>query len=176
MMTSDNLSPHPTDRLMRDLITTGRAATPEDVRQIIERMATAPFDQRVLSVDGPLRGKLFQGSRIGFQEDSVRLHLMRRVLVDYRWTDTTSVEQYLSDMRNAVRHSTSRLAVYRRRGGSMALIVTPTHEVLALERRSEKSLGLLAVLHSADRGIMVSGYQISGLSELALPEDIQWLK
>ena len=76
------VSGHPADRLIRDLIRTGRAATGEEVARIIERMASAPFDPRSVPVGVRQRGLAYQGITLGERADSLTYHLAQRVLQD----------------------------------------------------------------------------------------------
>lgn len=144
-------SASPIDALAREAIQTGRALTDEYVGQLIERMATAPFPTAVPHRD---------------------LH----VVEGKQWAERTTVDQYADDLRRAVRDPAARLALYVRRGGHLAAIVAETARIVPTERQGANALPLLFVVFSADRGIIVTGYQVSSLERIHLPEDIRWLK
>lgn len=62
-MESD-FSQDPVDRLIRELIRTRREATAEEVDEIVERMATVPFNDEDRRTPGKARGT-YLGQRIG---------------------------------------------------------------------------------------------------------------
>lgn len=169
-------SQHPVDRLIRELIATRRAATPEEIDQIIDRMATAPFDPRTRRVPDALRGVTYRRHTLEEQEPTMVIHLVQRVAGDGQWVDGTTEAEYLADLRRAVRDLAAGLAVYLRHGGSIAATLTPTENVLPTERRGPDALPWLYVVYSGDRGIIISGYQASGLDTLSIPEHAQWLR
>lgn len=74
------------NRLIRELIENRRDATPEEVEQIIERMATAPPDRRALPVPRRLRGSNYLGRTLGARTDAFFRHLIQRVVDEQQWT------------------------------------------------------------------------------------------
>lgn len=168
------ISQHPADRLIRNLISTGREATPEEIGQVIERMASAPFDRRDLPVPPPLRGLRYQDRELGARADALFRHLVQRVVDEGQWAVGTNAAQYVGDLRQAVRHPASRLAVYERRGGNVAAVFA-SNEV-PNDRRGHNAEAHIFVVYSADRGRIVSGYQVSNLDRVSIPEDTRWLK
>jgi hypothetical protein len=170
------ISQHPADRLIRALIATGRLATPGEITQIVARMAAAPFDPRLRPVPAKLRGATYQARTLGAREPAVLRHLVQRVVEDRQWVDGTDEAEYAADLQQAVRDSTARLVVYIRHGGPMAGALSRTARVLPASRLGPDALPWLFVAYSADRGMIVSGYQASGVHTLSLPEDIRWLR
>ena len=170
------LSQHPTDQLIRDLIDTGRQATPEEIARIIERMATVPFEPRVRRVRLRERGASYLGQTLGPYARSLAYHLIKRVVLDKQWAEGTTEEQYVSDLRRAVRSPDARLVVYRRQSGAIAATLCPTSAALPPVRRGTDAVALLLVVYSADRGIMISGYQISALDQASIPQEALWLR
>ena len=86
---------HPADRLIRDLIRGHRAAAPDAIEQIVERMATAPFEPRDLRVKVRHRGLRLHGRVLGAREPSLFYHLVQRVAIDEQWAARTTADQYL---------------------------------------------------------------------------------
>lgn len=170
------ISQHPVDRLIRELIRTGRAATAAEVQQIIERLATAPFNPRQRRVRGEERGASYQGYTLGPREDALRYHLIKRVVIEKQWAEGTTEEQYLADLRRAASWVAARLVVFERRGGFLAATITPTDLVISAARRGPRSLPAVLVIYAADRGIIVSGYQFSSLETVRIPEEARWLR
>jgi hypothetical protein len=170
------LSGHPADRLIRELVSTGRRATGDEIAQIVEQMAAAPFHRAVLLVARHLRGLAFQGRAIGDREDALTCHLIKRVVTDRQWAEDTSTADYLADLRRAVRAPAARLALYSRRGGHIAVTLAPTADAVPDARRAASSLPEILVVYSADRGMIVTGYQVSSLSQTGIPAEARWLK
>ena len=170
------LSQHPADRLIRDLIETGRQATPEELEQIIERMAMAPFEPRIRGVSPEDQGIAYQGHVLGEREASLFYHLVKRVMVEEQWVHGTTADEYVADMRRVIRTPSARLVVYSERGGALAAALAPTAEVVSVQRQGPRALTNVAVIYSADRGIIVTGYQFSTLDRLRIPEGARWLK
>lgn len=109
------------------------------------------------------------------RDDPLFVHLVRRVLGDKQWTVGTTAEQYVADPRRTVRAADPRLAVYARRGGYVAATLTPTDRAVPAERRGPTSLPDLLVVYSADRGAMLTGYQVAGPQTVAILKDARWL-
>ena len=145
------LSQHPIDALVREAIRAKQAVADDVVGRVIERMATVPFP-------------------------TVASHLERHAQIGAQWTNATTDEHYLADLRRAIRDPNAQLAIYFRRRGYLSAVVAETRRIVPSERRGTNSLPLLFVLYSADRGIIVTGYQCSGIGRLNLPEDVRWLK
>ena len=54
-------------------------ATPTEIIDIIDRMATAPFDPAIARVPLAERGLTYGGHTLGAQEPSLRYYLFKRV-------------------------------------------------------------------------------------------------
>ncbi len=171
-----NPSQHPADLLIHELIQTRRPATDDKVEQIIGRMSDAPFDERIVRVRVEDRGLSYEGRMLGARADSLFMHVVKRVVKELQWVGGTSAQQYLLDLHTAARAPSSRVAVFERRGGNMAAALSRTDDVLPPARRGIGWLPWLLVLYSADRGTIVSGYQVSGLETASIPEDALWLR
>lgn len=143
------MSQHPADKLIRELTATGRAAEPQEIDAVLRRMVEADFP-------------------------GIAKHLRQRV-DEKQWAKATSEAEYLQDLRQAIVSTGSRLLVYHRRGGSIAAVLSATGDVVPEDRRGDDWLPLLYVVHSADRGILLSGYQASALSRIGVPKDARWL-
>ena len=85
-----NLSQHSVDRLVRELIQSGRTASEPEIQQILGRIARAPFDPRVIAVPLDERGATYLGRALGDRERSAFVHLVRRVVVDEEWATGTT--------------------------------------------------------------------------------------
>ena len=170
------MSQHPVDVLIRDLIQSARSATAAEIEQIVERMASAPFEPRNMRVPVEHRGLSYLGRTLGARESALFYHLVKRLVVERQWARGTTEVHYLADLRHAVRDSLARLTIYRRRSGHLAATVTPTDRAVASIRRGPRSLPELVVIYSADRGIIVTGYQVSKREQAQIPEEALWLR
>jgi hypothetical protein len=167
------LSQHPVDRLIRDLIRPGREASAEEVDLIVERIASAPFDSRLVAVSTELRGVTYRGRTLKSRDESLVLHLVRRVLVDAEWAHGTTEQEYEVDLRRAVRDPSGRLVIYARRGGHIAAVFAPN--TVPAARRGPAAKPWLFVVFAADRGILLTGHQVSRFPAHRVPEDVRWL-
>jgi hypothetical protein len=170
------LSQHPADQIVRALIASARPATPTEIQQILDRLATAPFDPRALPVPTHLRGVTYQGHTLGSREAAIRIHLVQRVIGDEQWRQGTTAPVYIADIQRAVRAASAQLVIYERRGGAIAAKLTPTGDVLPVSRQGRRTLPLFFVVYSADRGTTTSGYQATAPETLSIPGDARWLR
>lgn len=168
------VSQHPTDQLIRDLLSTQRATATAEIDQIVERLATAPFDARIVPVPTKHRGLTYQGRTLARRETALWLHLTLRVVYDAQWIVGTSAAEYLADLRGAVRSPSARLLVYARRGGAVAAVLAPN--VIPAHRLGTQPQGWVCVVYAPDRGTIISGYQASGPQAVSMPGDARWLK
>lgn len=110
-------SGHTVDRLIRELIRTGRDAAPHEVTRSIDRIATAEFDRRTVRIPIVERGIEYDNRRLLPWDDALFAHLVRRVVRDAQWVSGTTTDQYECDLLAAARGGGVRLAVYYRREG-----------------------------------------------------------
>lgn len=170
------LSRHPVDRLIRELIQSGREATLEEVEQILARLATAPFNPRDRWVSTKERGTRYRGQVLGARAASLTYHLTKRVVLEEQRADSTTADQYLADLRRAVRDPAGRLAIYERRGGHVAATIAPTERVVPPARQGRRPQPWLLVIYLVDQGIILTAYQFSTLEQTGIPKEARWLK
>lgn len=96
---------NPVNQLLTELVQQRRQATDEQLTQIITHVATAPFVEAVLAVDELLWGGFWQFDVIapGYQLPAVELALLRAIRLDQTWPEGTTVEQFLAELRTAMR-------------------------------------------------------------------------
>ena len=153
----------PIGRLIRDLLTAAHAATPVEIEQIVNHVAVAPFDHRILSAPVDLRGVAYLGRTLVPRDNALFIHLVTRVFKDEQWVRGTTADEYQEDLSRAVRSPSARLALYTRRGGHLAATISQVHEAVPVVRRGPKSLPFVLVVYSLERGAIITGYQCSGL-------------
>jgi hypothetical protein len=167
--------PHSADQLIRELIATGRAASPDEIAEILERMATAPYNPHVVRVLGKATGATYQGHSLTARESSITYHLVKRVVIERQWAYGTTAADYLAHLQRAVRSAGARLVVYLRGAERVAASVTPTGDVLAPEQLGDRPENNLLVIYSATQSIIRTGYQFSRLSHTTIPPEALWL-
>lgn len=169
-------SRHPDDLLIRDLAHSGRAVHADELDRIVRRLAAAPFDPRTVAVRIRHRGVAYRGQILGSRAASLLYHLAQRVLIDAQWAMGTTADEYLADLRRAIRAPNARLVVYQDRGGCLAATLAPLPESVPPERRGPRALPFVFVVYSTDRGTIITGYQVSRLAAVRLPAEAQWLR
>jgi hypothetical protein len=169
-------SPDPVDQLIARLVYEDADASPEDVQRIVDRMATAPFNQRPTRVLSRERGMVYGDIVLGRRADSLELHLVKRVVEEQQWAFGTTVDEYLNALRAAVQHADAQIMVYERADDLVAATISPTDGVVPANRRGVNSEPNLLVVYSARHGSVLSGYMFSTIEKLKLPEKIRWLR
>jgi hypothetical protein len=170
------LSHDPADQLILELIATRRPATAEERAAIVARMASVPFDERDVAVSPEHRLFTYANRQLGPRASSVVYHLVKRVIVDRQWAAAMTTAEYLTDLRSAILSPRARLAIYSRRGGTIAATLTATTLVIPEARLGQDSLDELLVVYSVDRGVLITGYQCSSLATTGIPSEALWLK
>ena len=127
-------------------------ASPATARLIRDHIASAPF----------------------LSNESATAHIAKRIR-QRQWDGSATSTEYVRDLHAAVRAAVQ-LGVYKRRGGTLAVAVAPTNNSVPLSRLGTESRRLLVVIHSADRGRLITGYQVADLTEIDLPDDVVWLQ
>lgn len=121
----------------------------EEVARILEHIARAPFNTRIIDVPPVLVGREFFGSRLGAREDSLTVHLAQRVFADEQWSDNTTREEFLEDVEQAVLHPEAGLAVYEARRTDYAAVAAPN--TIPSERLGQAPGRYVIVFYSANR-------------------------
>jgi hypothetical protein len=172
----DPASPHPVDQLIVRLIRGEIEASPEDVDRIVQRMATAPFNQHPTRVPLRDRGTVYGSIVLRRLADPLEVHLVKRVVVEEQWAFGTTMDEYLADLRSAILHDRASLLVYERTNDLVAATMTPTDDVVPASRRGVNSEPNMLVVYSARHGSVLSAYMFSTVERLDLPEAIRWLR
>ena len=166
---------HPIDVLIRELVNRVRAPAADDEATIPAHIALAPFDPRSdVTVPMKDRGLTYAGRSIGARASALVLHLAQRISGDAEWSETTGAEEYLADLRAAIRHPDARFGLYQRLGGFIVAVVAPND--ISPERLGPGAKPWLCVVYSADRGTIITGYQVEAIPPTGIPEDALWLR
>jgi hypothetical protein len=176
----DDRCPDPDDEdiatLIRSLLEkAGRPVTEDEIDRIVERVAEAEFDRRDMRVRRHLRGVSYQGRTVGDRDEALFVHLAQRVIVDGQWRDGTNAEEYVEDLRAAVRDPEARIGVGQPEG-SQPLVYVLANNPVPDDRRGAWPEALMFVLYGADSGVIITGYQASGMEAIDFPENVRWLR
>lgn len=165
----------PVDDLIRAVIKSRRRVTSAEIEQIVEQIARAAFETKIVRV--PIQYRVaFQGHTLSSREPSLRLHLVKRTLGERQWHESTTPDDYLADLRRAARSPDARVLAYTRWDEHYAATITSTERIVPRERLGPESCLNLLVIYSADRGMIRTGYMFTDLPNLDLPEDALWLR
>lgn len=159
--------------LVKAFIKREKPLTSDDVERILEQIAKAPFSTRLVVVHPDLLGVEYLGYRYSEYAPSDLAHLGKRVIVEAQWKQGATLAHYLTDARSVARHKEVRIVVYRSRGVNRVGLLCPN--VIPKERLGINARPWLWVVYDADRDIITTGYQISGIGNVWLPEDARWL-
>ena len=115
MTTADDQSVEP-DRLIVEAATGARELTPDELRRVLEHVAGAGFtpapDTRV---GGRLAGIAWQGRTLRGSDrlTSAETHYLRHVVAQQEWPPGTTLDEYLTSIREVVLDATSGILVSR---------------------------------------------------------------
>lgn len=149
---------HDVDQLLLTLVNLNRQATDEELSQMITHVAQAPFSSRPVKMTRWLRQALeARGVRSpGEKLPSVDIHLLKRLYLDRQWPTGTTVEQFLADLHQAVRHPAVQVWTYRWLGEACAGFLSPS----PLQHVPNPE-AYIFVAYSADHGVIRTGFQAS---------------
>lgn len=165
---------HP-NALIRELIAfPERTSLAEETDRILEYVARAPFNTKIIDVSAELVGLRFLGRELRAREDSLTAHMAARVLRDKQWHEGSTKEDFLSDVRRAVLHPDVALAVYETRQTNLAGVVAPN--TVPVGRRGSDAGDYIVVLYSADRGRIIAAYQAKDAYSTRIPERARWIR
>ena len=168
-------SQHPADQMIRRMIAAGTTPAAEEWGEIAAHLGNARFSVRSVRIDPAIRGQTFQGEMLGTRAPSITAHLAKRVLVEQQWAPGTTTTEYLDDLRFALQNSNGRVAIYQHRDGRYFLSMLAPNSLPAT-RLGPKPERYIWVAYDASHGTITTGYQVSGVQTLDLPEAIRWLK
>jgi len=154
---------HPIDRLIFDLVASERKASHSEIKKIIAHIAQAPFSHHPIKIDRRLVGRAYLGQVLEptTRLPSIEAHLLKRVYVEQQWNEETTLEKYVSHLRQAVKHPASLIWTYEHRGIPCVGILSPSHVQNA--PNPEK---FIFVVYNAGFGVIMTGFQASGIDAI----------
>lgn len=150
-------SQHPVDRLLRELVTEPRLVSNAERRAIVEHIASAEFNRNGVTTESQVRGLTYLGRMVQPWDDSLFVHLVRRVIVRRQWEAGTTPEMYLDDLHRIVLHPEAVVRLGIAEELPAVQIIAPT--LLAVEHRGPRFQPWAVVVYAPVRGTLVSGYQ-----------------
>ncbi len=103
----------------------------EEVAAIVRHIAAADFNRNGVTTEAQIRGRTYLGRTVQLWDDSLFVHLVRRVLVQRQWAEGTTQATYLSDLQSAVVHPDAQLRLGLIRELPTVQIVAPNAVVPA---------------------------------------------
>jgi len=162
---------------MRRVIRSGERVTDTDVRDIIDRVRSAPFSTRSVSVDPDYaRIAAANGFTVHSPTDALTAHVAKHVWAQQQWMVTTTPEEYLDDIRTVIGARTARLAFYERGRRPVVAVVAETDEVVPVGRIGPASGPYVLVMYSPDSAMILTAYMIRSIEAANIPAGALWLK
>jgi hypothetical protein len=173
-LSSEEADRHP-DALIHELVAEPeRPATADELVRILEHIARSPFNTRRVEIPSELVGEEFLGKKLGKSEDSLTVHLARRVFDNAQWSSKTTREDFLNDIRRAILHPDAALAVYETPRTDYAVVAAPN--IVSQSRLGRQPGKFMVVPYSANRGRSISAWQAKDEESLLIPERARWIK
>jgi hypothetical protein len=148
--------------LIIELIESGRQATDDELAQIAAHVAQAPFASRLIRPPRWWRDALAQcGIAVPVHVSAGEFHLFRRVYLDKQWPPSTTLEAYVQDLRQAIRHPEAEIWTYRYYGAPAIGFLAPSHIPEA-----PTSTPFIFVAYSPQYGTLITGYQTAGVEKV----------
>jgi hypothetical protein len=147
------------DRLIAELVEKRRQASDQELAQILEHVAQADFSSRSLPVDERLWGISYRGQILDRESrlPSVEGHLLKRIYVEEQWPEGTTIEEYVADLRRAVRHPQAQVWTYWHAGSPCVGILAPSHVQNVRQPQAH-----IFVVYDARFSRLRTGFQASG--------------
>ena len=94
-------------------------------------------------------------------------------MIDRQWSEGTTEEEYVADLQRIVEDADTQLLIYDRGQGPVAAAIGPNR--IPVRRLEAMAQPYLFIAYSADRGSIITGYQVSQLSQVNVTEKPLWL-
>lgn len=146
------------DTLIIELIASGRQATDDELSRIVAHVAQAPLASRLIRPPSWLRAELTRlGITMPARMPAGEAHLLKRIHYDQQWPVGTLIDQFVADLRAAIRHPDVRVWTYEYFGEPCVGLLAPSHI-----RDAPGAQPYIFVVYSARYGTLSTGYQTSG--------------
>ncbi len=152
-----------------------READEAEIRTIRKRLTDAGFLEEI-RVPPSSRGLSASGYTLGGRESSLVHHLVRRIVLDEQWTDGTTPEQYLADLRAAVEDGSARFGVGKPSGNDAPLVYVLADNPVPHRRRGRRAEPSMFVLYGVADGVIITGHMVSGTDAVRKADDFRWLR
>jgi hypothetical protein len=145
------------DALIIELIESGRQATEDELSQLVAHVAQALFASRPVRPPRWLREALARcGITVPARVPACEAHLLKRIYYDQQWPVGTTADQFVADLRLAIRHLDARVWTYEYFGEPCVGLLAPSHI-----RGTPGAKPYIFVVYSARYGTLTTGYQAS---------------
>lgn len=178
MQRDRQLSQHPVDIAIREILRGDRPAADLSASAVADRMASVTFSLSRRGLPRPLLAFMeLHGYAIERRPTELTNHWAKHVLGDGQWSVGTDATQYMNDLRAVCHHSVSRLVLRRIASGSRrAIAIANTLDIVPSERLGANYGPELVVVYSADTGKILSGYMVQIFAAPASEPETIWLR
>jgi hypothetical protein len=146
------------DALIVDLIEFDRQATDDEIAQITTHIVGAPFALRMIRPPRWFCNELARrGIELPAQISAGEFHLLRRVFLDEQWPPGTTLEDYVSDLWQAVQHPEAQIWTYHYYRMPAIGFVAPSHIP-----GTSVFTPFIFVAYSPQYSTIITGYQTGG--------------
>jgi len=146
------------DALITELIESGRQATEDELSQIVAHVARAPLASHLIRPPGWLREELARlGVTMPARVPAGETHLLKRIYYDQQWPIGTAIDQFVADLRLAIRHRDASVWTYEYFGEPCVGLLAPSHI-----RVTPGAKPYIFVVYSARYETLTTGYQATG--------------
>ncbi len=152
-----------------------RAASEAEIQAIRGRLTEVGFLEEV-RIPPSSRGLSASGHTLGRRESSLVYHLVRRIVLDGQWSDGTTPERYLADLRAAVADGSTRFGVGKPAGNDAPLVYVFADNPVPRERRGRRAEPMMFVLYGVANGVIITGHMVSGTDTVRKADDFRWLR
>lgn len=144
--------------LVQALVNTNRQATDSELQQLINHVVRVPFSSRRLKINRWLRRELEnRGVQIPSEKSpSVEIHLLKRIYLDQQWPPETTVDDFVTDLHQAIQHREVQVWTYRWFGETFLGFLAPSHV-----QNVPNAETFIFVAYSADYDVIKTGFQAS---------------
>lgn len=143
------------DKLIIELINSGRQASTEELAAVITHVAKAPFATYLARIPIKLRHLV---SNIDTKLSSLEIHLLKRVHEEQQWPVGTTTQQYIADLHKAIAHPKVQIWTYRYFAQPFVGFLAPSHI-----QGVAKPEAYLFVAYSPLYATITTGYQTSAI-------------
>jgi hypothetical protein len=151
-----------------------RELTPIELAKIQEYAAHLPFSTREIVIQKEYRGINFRGEVFDKKVRSDIYHLFKRTEIEEQWKTGIDFETYFNDLKSSIADPETRIVTYKFHNERFVGFYSPNH--IKSDHLGDEKLRNIYTFYSVKWNTIISGYQVSGLDAIYIPDDAVWVK